>query len=231
MISPAFLILKRIPLISISLYSVGHPLWRTLMERNALSEEIKKHRQTSYPIHPLIHNRWSPRSMTGEEMSDQEILPLFEAARWAPSSYNGQPWRFLYAKRNTPHWEKFFNLMIEFNQQWTKNAAVLIVIVSRKTFERNNKPARTHSYDTGAAWMSLALEATSRGYVAHGMEGFDYEKAAQVLQVPEDHQVEAMAAIGKRAPKEQLPKEMQEKEFPSPRRPLSEVLMEGSFRK
>lgn len=186
-------------------------------------------RKPNYPIQSLILNRWSPRAMTGEEMTEEEFMPLFEAARWAPSSSNGQPWRFLYAKRNTPHWDRFFNLMIEFNQSWTKNASVLLVIISKKTFEHNGKPERTHSYDTGAAWENLALEGNARGYVVHGMEGFDYEKAKHDLNIPDDYQVEAMAAIGKPAPKETLTPELLKREEPSSRKPLKEIIMEGGF--
>jgi nitroreductase len=196
-----------------------------------LSPEIKETRKPNYPIQPIILNRWSPRSMTGEEMSDSELMPLFEAARWSPSSYNAQPWRFLYAKRNTPEWDLFFNLMVEGNQQWTKNAAVLVLVISRKTFERNNKPSKTHSFDTGSAWMGLALEAEVRGLVTHGMEGFDYEKARKDLEIPDDYQVEAMIAIGKRAPKEKLSPELQEREKPSTRKNLEEILIKGKFRK
>lgn len=199
--------------------------------QDQLSPEIKQFRKTDYDIHPLIHNRWSPRSMTGESLTDAELMPLFEAARWAPSSYNGQPWRLLYAKRDTPQWDLFFQLMIEFNQSWTKNAAVLLVILSRKTFEHNNKPSHTHSFDTGAAWMSLALEGTRRGYVVHGMEGFDYEKTKTALEIPDEYQVEAMAAIGKHAPKETLPPDLQKREAPSDRKAVKEFIMEGKFRK
>ncbi len=195
------------------------------------SDEIKKHRHPTYPIHPLILNRWSPRSMTGEAMTEEELMPLFEAARWAPSSYNNQPWIFIYAHRDTPEWKTLFDLMIKFNQSWTKNAAVLLVVISKKTYFHNGKTARTHSYDTGSAWMSLALEGAHRGYVVHGMEGFDYDKARTALHIPDDYTVEAMAAIGRRAPKEELPLEMQEKEFPSTRRPLEQMLMKGKFEK
>ena len=196
-----------------------------------MKPEIKQHRKPNYPIQPIIINRWSPRSMSGEEMTDEELMPLFEAARWAPSSYNNQPWRYIYAKRNTPEWKDLFGLMIEFNQTWTKNAAVLLVIISHNTFEKNNKPSTTHRYDTGASWMNLALEGSARGYVVHGMEGFDYAKARKVLGIPEDFTVEAMAAIGKPAPKEKLPPEMQEREFPSDRKPLNEIIMKGKFKK
>lgn len=196
-----------------------------------LSPEIQKARKPNYPINPILLNRWSPRSMTGEELTDDELMTLFEAARWAPSSYNNQPWRFIYAKRNTPEWDTLYNLMIDFNKQWTKNAAAIAVSISRNVFDHNGKPSITHSYDTGAAWMSIAIEGTSRGLVVHGMQGFDFEKARKDLSIPDDYTVEAMLAIGKRAPKENLPKEMQEKESPSNRRPLSEIVMNGKFRK
>jgi len=96
-------------------------------------------------------------------MSDEELFPLFEAARWAPSSYNGQPWRILYAKRDTPEWDQFFDLLAEPNKVWCKNAAALVVMVSRNTYERNNKPAPTHSYDTGSAWMSIVAAELAVG--------------------------------------------------------------------
>lgn len=195
----------------------------------SLSPEIQQNRKPDHPINSLILNRWSPRSMSGEALSDEELMSLFEAARWAPSSYNAQPWKFLYAKKETPEWPLFFNLMVEFNQSWTKNAAVLLVIVSSKNFEHNNKPSHTHSFDTGAAWMCLALEASTRGLVAHGMEGFDYTRAYKDLNIPETYQVEAMVAIGKSAAKEKLPEELQKKEVPSPRKPAKEFVRSGKF--
>ncbi len=199
------------------------------MAKNSINQEVKNTRKPEYDIHPLILNRWSPRAMTGETLSDDELMPLFEAARWAPSSYNNQPWKFLYAKRDTKHWDAFFSLLIEFNQQWAKNAAVLVVIISKKNFDHNNKPAVTHRLDTGAAWENLALEGSRRGLVVHGMEGFDYQKARTALKIPGDYDIEAMAAIGKRAGKEILPKEMQEREVPSQRKALKEIVTEGPF--
>jgi len=192
------------------------------------SDEI---RVSTYSIQPLILGRWSPRSMTGEGMKEEELMPLFEAARWAPSSSNNQPWIFIYAHRDTPEWKILFELMVPPNQSWSVNAAVLVVIASKNTFYHNGKPSRTHSYDTGAAWMSMALEGASRGYVVHGMEGFDYDKAATALEIPDGYTVEAMAAIGKRAPKEQLSPELQKRELPSSRRPLEQILMKGKFEK
>ncbi len=169
--------------------------------------------------------------MSGEEISKEELMRLFEAARWAPSSFNNQPWRFLYAMRNTGHWERFFELLTKSNQQWCKNAAVLIVVISKKTFDFNGKPARTHSYDVGAAWMSLALQGSFMGLVVHGMQGFDYDRAKTELNVSDEYQVEAMAAIGRPGNKEDLPLPLQEREFPSKRKKLDEIVFEGGFEK
>lgn len=167
--------------------------------------------------------------MTGEEISDEILLGLFEAARWAPSSSNNQPWRFIYAKRNTPEWDTLFDLLVDFNKSWVKNAAVIVVALSKNTFDKNGKPSRTHSFDTGAAWISLAIQGSSEGLVVHGMEGFDYEKARKNLGIPEDHTVEVMIAIGKKAPKESLPDDLYQREEPSTRRPLNEIVMKGRF--
>lgn len=195
-----------------------------------IPEEIKQNRKTEYKINPLILSRWSPRALSGVEISDKDLMSLFEAARWAPSSYNNQPWRFIYAKRNTEHWDRLFNLMVDFNKQWAKNAAALVVVVSHKNFEHNGKPSRTHGFDTGAAWENLALEAASRGLATHGMEGFDYEKARKELGIPDSYEVMAMVAIGKRGDKEELPKEIQEREMPGARKALKDIVMEGKFR-
>ncbi len=196
-----------------------------------LCPEIKQHRKLTHPIHPLIQNRWSSRAMSGETISDDELNSLFEAARWAPSSYNAQPWRFLYAKRETPIFEQFLNLLVDANIMWASKAAVLGVTIARKNFERNNKPSVTHAYDTGASWQNICLEGTYRNLIVHGMEGFDYEKAKTVLEIPDDYAILAMFAIGKRGSKESLPPALQERDIPSPRKEIEEFVMEGKFRK
>ena len=189
-------------------------------------------RTPQYPIAELFLNRFSPYAFSGEEMSDEELMPLFEAAKWAPSSYNGQPWRFIYAKRNTKHWDRLFNLMVPFNQSWAKNASVLVVIASRTKFEFNGQPERTHSFDTGAAWMNLALQANLNGFITHGMEGFDYDRAKKDLNIPDGYQVEAMIAIGKHGKLDELSPDMQEREkgMPSGRKNLNEIVFEGVFK-
>lgn len=194
-----------------------------------MKSKITNNREIEYGISPIFPNRWSPRAMSGEEISYNELFSLFEAARWAPSSYNNQPWRFIYAKKNTPDWDVFFNFLAEANKLWVKNAAALIVIISKKTFDYNGKPSITHSFDAGSAWENLALQGSMLGLVVHGMQGFDYEKAREVLKIPEEYQVEAMAAVGKPGKKESLPKEMQDKEFPSGRKTISEIAFEGKF--
>ena len=186
-------------------------------------------RKADHPINPLILHRWSPRAMNGKPLDEAILKSLFEAARWAPSSYNGQPWRFIYAKRDTKFYDVFMDLLIDFNKSWCKNAAVLAVVISRKTFEHNNEPSVTHSYDTGAAWENLAIEGSSRGLVVHGMQGFDYTKAKQALQIPDQFEINAMFAVGHPAPKESLAPELRAKEVPSDRKKIEEFAMEGHF--
>src|SRR3989344_8157160 len=190
-----------------------------------------KKRVSGYDIHQLILNRWSSRAMSGEKLTDQELMPLFEAARWAPSSYNAQLWRLIYAKRETKQWKAFLDLLAPFNRAWAEKAAVLIVVISKKNFEYNNKISVTHQFDAGAAWENLALEGCRRGLVVHGMEGFDYEKARRDLKIPKDYDILAMIAVGKKGKLENLPEEMQKIEVPSDRIPLKEIIMLGNFKK
>jgi nitroreductase len=186
-------------------------------------------RKAGHSIEKLFLDRWSPRAMSGEEISEAELMVLFEAARWAPSSYNNQPWRILYARRGAPQWQTFFDLMVPQNQAWTKNAAALLVFISKTTFDFNGKPSITHTFDCGAAWENLALQGWLKGYVVHGMQGFDYDKAKTALNIPEGFRVEAMAAIGRPGKKEELSPENQKRESPSERKKLSEIVCEGKF--
>ncbi len=186
-------------------------------------------RKADYSIAAFLLDRWSPRAMSGETISLEELLRLFEAARWAPSSFNSQQWRALYARRESEHWPAFLGLLGEGNKAWAKNAAALVVFISGKTFEYNGEPSVTHSYDAGAAWLSFALQGFQQGFVVHGMEGFDYERARAELKIPEGFQVEAMAAVGKPGKKEVLPEKLQSRESPNDRRKVSESICEGPF--
>lgn len=156
-----------------------------------------ENRESGYSILPLLLSRVSYRAFSEERLTEEDLLALFEAARWAPSSYNNQPWRFIYARKNDQEWETFFKVLVDFNQSWCKDADTLIAVISKKNFTHNNKPSITASFDTGSAWMSLAIEAHSRGIVAHAMEGFDYEALKKALKIPDSYKIQAMIAVGK----------------------------------
>jgi nitroreductase len=182
-----------------------------------------------YNVTPLIINRWSPRSFSGCEITDEQLMTLFEAARWAPSSYNNQSWRFVYVKRNSSEWQNFLNVLVPFNREWAQHAAALVVVVSKNTFDFNGKQSRTHSFDTGAAWENFALQAVSMGLITHGMEGFDYDAAARLIKLPEGYSIEIITAVGYQASADKLSEYMKDKEHPADRKPLSELVFENSF--
>ena len=186
-------------------------------------------RTPGHPVEDLFVRRWSPRAMSGEPLAASALNSLFEAARWAPSTYNEQEWRFLYAHRDTPNWQPFFDLLAEPNQAWCGRAAVLGVVVSHTVFARNGKPNPVHTFDAGLAYMNLALQGAAMGLVVHGMMGFDYDRAKKELGVPEDFKVEAMFAVGHPGDPADLPAELREREEPSGRKPVAEIACEGRF--
>lgn len=184
-------------------------------------------RKVNHACNGLFPERWSPRAMSGEPVSGAELNALFEAARWAPSCMNSQPWRFLYAKRDTPAWDAFFGLLVDGNKVWCANAAVLIVIAAENTV--GTGCAAAVGLDAGAAWENLALQASLSGLVCHGMAGFDYGAAKTVLNLPDSYQVLAMAAVGRPGSIEALPEKLREREQPGDRRPVEEFVFEGRF--
>ena len=186
-------------------------------------------RTAAHSILPLLLERWSPRAMSGAPLTDAELHSLFEAARWAPSCFNDQPWVFLYARRDTEQWERFFGLLVEPNQVWCQRAGALLVVCGRRNFAHNGKPNRTFAFDCGSAWENLALQASNMHLVAHGMAGFDYDRARTELAVPADHDVLAMVALGRPGRVEDLPEKLRAKEMPSDRRPITEFAREGGF--
>ena len=173
--------------------------------------------QAAAPIAPFFLSRWSGRALSGEPLPDGALGSLLEAARWAPSSGNNQPWRFVYALTGTATFEAFHDLLAPGNKPWCEKASALFVVVARTTRD-DGRPARTHAFDTGAAWMSLALQAHLLGLVAHGMEGFDYERAGQVIGLPADHAVQCMVAVGRPGRREDFPEPHRSREEPSDRR-------------
>jgi nitroreductase len=192
-------------------------------------------RTSDHDIEPLMLQRWSPRAFTGEAMAEADLMRLFEAARWAPSSYNSQPWRYLYARRDTPAWATFLGLLNDGNRGWAQRAAVLLVAVSKKTMlppgQQAEIPSHSHSFDAGAAWQNLSLQATAMGWHTHGMVGFDMPRAAAELGVPDGYRVEAAIAIGKQGDKAVLPEPLQAREAPNGRNPVATFAFEGAFPK
>ncbi len=190
-------------------------------------------RQSEFNVEPLFISRWSPRAFTGEAIDDATLFGLFEAARWAPSANNAQPWRFIYAKNDSPEWPLLFSLLNEKNQLWAAKAGALIILVSKKTHVRQGEteatPFRTHSLDTGAAWASLAFQAIYSGLHTRAIGGFDRERAQEVLQIPQDYNVEIAIAVGKQADAAGLSNEFREREQPNHRKPLADLVAKGLF--
>jgi nitroreductase len=187
-------------------------------------------RQSEVEILPLLRDRWSPRAMNGAPLSLQEIKQLVEAAKWAPSSYNNQPWRFFYALPDDAYWQKYMNLMVPFNQQWASKAGALFIVAARTLFEFNNQTSKTASYDTGAAVENFSLQGHAMGLAVHQMEGFDYEKAHALLGLSSDYQVQVMVAVGHPGKLEDIPEEMRAKESPSGRKKLDQIMFHGSMK-
>lgn len=196
----------------------------------SLDDEITEYRDPVHNVDPLFVNRWSPRAMAGNSLPEDDLLALFEAARWAPSAFNNQHWRFVYATREDDEWESFLGLLNEANRSWARDAGALIAVFSKVSLEHNGEPAATRSFDTGAAWQNLALEGTRRNLAVHPMAGFDWDRIHESLGVPEDEfDAEAMIAVGERADPETLPEDLREREEPSGRKPLDEIVFSGRF--
>jgi nitroreductase len=191
-------------------------------------------RQADFPVDPLFLERWSPRAFDGADIPDEHLMSIFEAARWAPSAFNSQPWRFLYAKNGDADWARFLKLLIPWNQGWAHSASVLVYILSDSlpfTDKETGAPAgsHTHSFDAGAAWVSLALQATRMGYHAHGMSGIQYDLARAELAIPERYRLEAACVIGRIGDPAMLDDKLRGRETPSGRKPIEEFVFRGNF--
>ncbi|MFS0865016.1 nitroreductase family protein [Fredinandcohnia sp. 179-A 10B2 NHS] len=183
-------------------------------------------REAQYEVNPLFINRWSPRSFLEKEVPEADLLSVFEAARWAPSANNFQPWRFIVAKSEADL--KLFHTFINpGNLVWCEKAPVLTLLISKKTTD--NGENRYHAFDSGTAFGYLALEAANKGLVTHAMGGFDRDKAREALQIPDDYEIQCVIAIGYQGEKEVLPENLQEREQPNNRRPLADTLFNGKF--
>ncbi|WP_342641332.1 nitroreductase family protein [Rhodoligotrophos ferricapiens] len=188
-------------------------------------------RKADHPINPLFLARWSPRAFSEAPIPERELFQLFEAARWAPSAFNAQPWRFLYARRDTKHWPAFLDLLHPFNRVWAHRAAALVIVLSRREIVSARDGSRTashsHSFDAGAATAYLALEGARIGWHAHMMTGFDIEAAAERLNIPSDHRIEAAIAIGRMGDPNCLDEKLRSRESPNGRLGTRELVFEG----
>ena len=188
-------------------------------------------RQTDTALDPIFLHRWSPRAFDGSVMSAEDLRTIFDAGRWAPSSFNYQPWRFLYATRDdAANWSRFVDLLMPFNALWAKEASALVFIVSETTMGAPDKPSHSHSFDSGAAWGAMALQAHMLGYHTHGMAGIEMDKSRTELGIPDGFRIEAAIAIGRMGDPAALPEKLQEREVPSGRKSLDEIAYPGSFR-
>lgn len=188
--------------------------------------KVENNRKADYPIDPIFVNRWSPRAFLDKEVPEEVLLSVFEAARWAPSGFNYQPWRFILA-RTEENLKLFHSFILPGNLAWCENVPALALLISESETEKGPNPF--HTFDAGTASGYLEIQAAKHGLSTHVMGGFDREKAREVLQIPEKFHIHAVIAIGYMGEKETLPENLQEREQPSPRRPLNEMLFEGKF--
>ncbi len=190
-------------------------------------------RTADHDIHPMFLERWSPRAFTGEAIGDDVLMSLFEAARWAPSAFNVQPWRLVYAKRDTPAWKPLFEVLIPYNQAWVAGASALIFVISDRYRRREGEepePLYSHSFDAGAAWGYLAMQAHHLGWAAHGMTGFDPVEGYEKMSIPEaEYRIEAAVAVGRPTSADILPEPYRSREIPSGRKPMAGFIFEGRF--
>jgi len=194
-----------------------------------VSTPIHNSRTPEAEVDSMFLDRWSPRALVDEPIPEHQVRSLFEAARWAPSCYNEQPWLFIYAVRREDR-ERFATALVEKNRLWATRAPLLIFVLTRRNFTATGKPNRHGAFDAGAAWMSLALQARKLGLYAHGMAGFDQEKAHEILGVPrEEFEVMAAVAVGRRGDRSHLPDDLAAKEAPNTRKPLAEVALPGDY--
>jgi nitroreductase len=192
---------------------------------------MKNPAPTEFPVNELIRDRWSPRAFSEKEIAPADLCSLFEAARWAPSSSNEQPWTFIVATRHDhENFKKALQPLVEFNANWAKHAYVLGFAISELAFAKNNTPNRNAQYDTGAAMSQLTTEATSRGLLVHQMAGFDPDTAREVFEIPAGWEAIAAFAIGHPGDPASLPQPYRDRETaPRLRKPIREFVMSGKW--
>ena len=196
--------------------------------QNTISSDVAAVRVPDFPIDAAFVNRWSPRAFSPEPVDEADLMRVFEAARWAASSYNEQPWRFLLARTPSDR-QTFLDFIAPVNRVWAEAAPVFVLIVAKKTFSHNGTENSVSQFDAGTASGYLALQASLLGLAMHGMAGFDRNAARKSLHIPDDFEPIAVYALGKQGNAADLPPALQAREVPSGRRPVSESVMEGGF--
>jgi nitroreductase len=194
---------------------------------------MHKRAPTDFPVHDLITERWSPRAFSDKPIAPDVLASLFEAARWAPSSSNEQPWTYMVAtKDDAENFAKLVSVLVPFNATWAQHAPVLALAVAELSFAKNGTPNRNAQYDVGAASTWLTVEATSRGIFVHQMAGYDHDKARQVFEIPAGWEPIAAIAIGYPGDPDSLPQPLRDREAaPRTRKPISGFVMSGSWGK
>jgi len=194
-----------------------------------IEDQTNKKADTDYPIHKLIQKRWSPRSFSDESVDPELLSQLFEAARWAPSSYNEQPWRFIVAqKEDTEAFEKLSQVMNDFNKGWAQDAPVLVLGLAKTTFDLDGRTNKHAGHDLGQAIAHLTFEATRHELYVHQMAGTLPEKAEQLYNIPEDYDPMTMFTIGYKGRPESLSEKLQKQETSArSRKPLDEIMVKG----
>ncbi|MBN1129218.1 MAG: nitroreductase family protein [Chitinispirillaceae bacterium] len=183
-------------------------------------------RNPAHEVDTLFVDRWSPRSFVTEELAGSLVDALLEAARWAPSCMNEQPWLFWVARSKESR-GRFISTLTERNQVWAKNASLFLYIGARKYFGDSNNPNRHALFDAGAAWMSLTLQARRLGLHAHGMAGFDRDRAYALTGAnPDRSDIIAAIAVGRRGSAEELPEDIRKREAPTPRNEVETFTVE-----
>jgi nitroreductase len=192
---------------------------------------MQKPAVTDHPVHDFIVKRWSPRAFSKKPVPPEVLRSLFEAARWAASSYNDQPWSYIVATSDDKqNYSKMLGVLMDMNALWAKQAPVLAISVARQNFKHNGTPNRVALHDVGAANAQLTMEATSRGLLVHQMAGFHLDKAREVFGIPAGWEPVSAIAIGYPGDPETLPEKLREPELAlRTRKPLSEFVMSGHW--
>lgn len=188
-------------------------------------------RQSNYDVSERFIKRWSPRSFDSEyTLKEEDVQQLFEAARWSPSSFNNQPWTFLYALKGDKFFDLYLSLLNDFNKEWASQASLLGFIIADLTDPKGNTNKHA-SFDCGAAWMALTMQARDLDLYTHGMGGIHYEKCYEELEVPNDqYRVICAFAVGKKASPEELSEDLQDEEEMNSRHPTDQIFRNGKFK-